>query len=295
VRENYPGEKIHFLVSKEHAPILRGFADVDEIILFDRTIYHRGNFMAACTGTFQLLARLRQKRFSRVIDFQGYGETELLAWWSGAPERWGGVYHPPRGWTYTQAIPHGKTIHPAEQNLSLLRQCGLRTGEILNEFILPDDALGEARRFFAANNMDEKKPVLFIQPFSSAAKKNWPLENFLEVARHFYSRGAQIIFGGGPSERAALEPARAMGFPIASGKPLLVSAGLARLSTVVIGADTGLLHIAVAMGGRVVMLMRSNAPGSSHPFQHMDWTITPPTGKSAAEIPIEKVIEAVNL
>jgi ADP-heptose:LPS heptosyltransferase len=113
VRENFPGAKIHFLVSREHAPILRGFADVDEIIPLDRAIFRSGNLPAAGAGAWRLLAGLRQKNFSIAIDFQGYGETELLAWWSGAPERWGGVYHPPRGWTYTQAVPHGKKIHPA--------------------------------------------------------------------------------------------------------------------------------------------------------------------------------------
>jgi ADP-heptose:LPS heptosyltransferase len=293
VRGNFPNASIHFLVSKEHAGILRGFEDVDEIIALDRKIFRSENFSAACATTVKLLKSLRQKKFSRAIDFQGYGETELLAWWSGAPERWGGVYHPPRGWTYTQAVPHAKKIHPAEQNLMLLRQCGLRISEARNEFVLPDDALAGARRFFAADKLEENNPCIFIQPFTSAAIKNWPLENYLKLAWHFHSRGAQIIFGGGPSERSALEPARAAGFSVAAGVPLLVSAGLAKMSTVILGADTGLLHLAVALGKRVVMLMRSNAPGEPHPFRHADWAVTPPSGKIVAEIPLTAVIDAV--
>ena len=65
-----------------------------------------------------------------------------------------------------------------------------------------------------------------------------------------------------------------------------------KLSSVVVGADTGLLHLAVAMGKRVVMLMHSNAPGHSHPFQHADWAVTPPAGKMVSEIPTAAVIEA---
>jgi ADP-heptose:LPS heptosyltransferase len=292
VRENFPGAKLHFLISKEYAPILRGFADVDEIIPLDRAVYRSGNLPAAAMSLFQLLAGLREKRFSRVIDFQGYAETELLAWWSGAPERWGNVYNAARGWTYTQTSWCETRTHPAEWNLTLLRRCGLRTGKIRNEFILPGDALEEAKRFFAANNLDKNKPTLFIQPFTSNPRKNWPLGNFLKLAWHFHSRGAQVIFGGGPSERAALEPARAAGFAMAAGAPLLVSAGLVKFSTVVLGADTGLLHLAVAMGRRVVMIMRSNAPGTSHPFQHADWTVTATAGKTVAEIQAASVIEA---
>jgi ADP-heptose:LPS heptosyltransferase len=292
VREKFPGAKLHFLVSEEHAPILRGFADVDEIIPLDRAVYRSENLKAAGASAFRLLRGLRAADFSRVVDFQGYSETEMLAWWSGAPERWGNVYNAARGWTYTQTSRRDGKMHPAEWNLALLRRCGLRTGKIRNEFILPGDALAGAREFFAAANLDEGRPAIFIQPFTSSVRKNWPLENYLKLAWHFNSRGAQIIFGGGPAERAALEPARAAGFPVAAGVPLLVSAGLAKLCTVIIGADTGLLHLAVALGQRAVMLMRSNAPGQPHPFQHADWAVTPPPGKGVAEIPLAAVIDA---
>jgi ADP-heptose:LPS heptosyltransferase len=292
MRENFPDAKLHFLVSKEYAPLLRGFPGIDEIVPLDRAVLRSKNPQAVCGGLFQLLRRLREPPFSLAVDFQGYGETEFLAWWSGAPERWGGVYHPPRGWTYTQAVPHEKKIHPAGQTLLVLQQCGLQIGKIRNEFILPGDALNEARRFFAANKLDENKPTLFIQPFTSAVKKDWPLENFLKLAWHFHSRDVQIIFGGGPDERTALETARAAGFVVAAGTPLLVSAGLMKLSTVSVGADTGLLHLAVAMNQRIVMLMLSNAPGTTHPFQHADWTVTPPAGKMVSEIPTEAVIAA---
>ncbi|MGA2030236.1 MAG: glycosyltransferase family 9 protein [Verrucomicrobiota bacterium] len=292
VRENFPNAKLHFLVSKEYAPLLLGFSDIDEIIPLDREVFHSGNLKTIGTSLFQLLRHLRELNFCLVIDFHGYGETEIFSWWSGAPERWGSVYHHTRGWTYTCGIWRNDKIHPAEANLSLLQQCGLRTGKIRNEYVLPADALDEARKFFAVQNLDAAKPTLFIQPFTSAAHKNWPLEKFLELARHFHSRGIQIIFGGGPNERIALEPACATGFCVAAGTPLLVTAGLMKFSTLVVGADTGLLHLAVAMGKRVVVIMKSNGPGNPHPFRHADWTVTQPAGKAVSEIQTEVVIEA---
>ncbi len=292
VRENFPDAKLHFVVSQEHAPLLRGFLDIEEIIPFDRAVFRSKNLFAVSAGIFQLLRRLRAQKISLAIDFQGYGETEFFSWWSGALERWGNVYEATRGWTYTQTSLRNPKMHPAEWNLALLQKSGLRTSQIRNEFVLPADALAEARKFFAANKLGEEKPTLFIQPFTSNPQKNWPLEKFLKLAWHFHSRGMQIIFGGGPDDRAALESARAVGFVIAAGTPPLVSAGLMKLSHVVVGADTGLLHLAVAMGRRVVMLMYSNAPGTSHPFQHADWTVTPAAGKTVSEIPTEAVIAA---
>ncbi|HEU6447351.1 MAG TPA: glycosyltransferase family 9 protein [Verrucomicrobiae bacterium] len=292
VRDNFPNAKLHFLTSKEFAPLVRGFADVDEIIPLDRSVYRAGNFQNAAAGTFQFLRQLTEINASLAIDFQGYSETEWLAWWSGATERWGNVYKKSRGWTFTQTSWREVTTHPAEWNLTLLRRCGLKAENVRNEFHLPDDALEKARRFFFANKLDLDKRTIFIQPFTSNPQKNWPLENFLELARHFRQRSVQIIFGGGAGDREKLAPVVAAGFPVSAGAPLLVSGGIAKLSTLVIGADTGLLHFSVAMGKRVVMLMYSNAPGTSHPFQHADWAITPANGNVVAEIKTGAVIES---
>jgi len=295
VRENFPDAKLHFLVSKENAQLLRGFADVDEIISLDRAEFRSTNPIALCSSAFKLMRDLRRKEFSHVIDFQGYAETELLSWWSGAPERWGNVYHVgfPRGWTYTRFSPRDWQAHPAEWNLQLLRDCGLHVGSIRNDYVLPADAVTEAEKIFANNRLDLSKPTLFLQPFTSNQPKNWPLENYLAMAQHFRSNGAQIIFGGGPDERQKLKPASAADFVVAAGAPLLASAGLMKLSTVIVGADTGLLHLAVAMGKSIVMLMQSTAPGKPHPFQHADLALTPPPGKMVADISVGDVIGAV--
>jgi len=292
VRENFPDAKLHFLVSKEHAPLLRGFSEVDEIIPLDRAVFQSGNLPAICSSAFSLVRRLRREKFSLAIDFQGYGETAWLTWLSGTPDRWGSVYRSARAWAYTRGELRNIAIHPAEWNLSLLRQCGLKIGGVRNEFILPGGALEEAKQFFVANNLDPAKRTLFLQPFTSSPHKNWPLEKFLEIARHFHPRGAQIIFGGGPFEHAALAPARAEGFVVSAGTTLLVTAGLMKLSALVAGGDTGLLHLAVAMDKRLVMLMASAAPGTTHPFQHAEWAITPPLGKTVSEISTAAVIAA---
>ena len=292
LREMFPDARITFLTASDNAPLLQGFREVNEIFTLDRARFRGGNPLAIASAVFTLLRRLRNGKYSLVVDFQGYGETELFAWWSGAPERWGNVYHPPRGWSYTHASLRDKALHPAAWNLALLEAGGCPAGRPRNEFNLPADALAEAKKFLAANNVNPGAPVLYLQPFTSNPKKNWPLEKALDLAQRWRSRGMQIVFGGGPAERAALEPARAAGFVVATGNPLLVSAGLMKLSALVVGADTGLLHLAVALGRRVVMLMRSNAPGTSHPFQHPDWAVASPTGIAAAEIPVEAVMAA---
>jgi ADP-heptose:LPS heptosyltransferase len=226
VRESFPGAKITFLTSRENVPLLEGFREVYEIIALDRARFLSGNPGAILAETFSLFRRLRRGRFSLVVDFQGYGETAWLAWLSGAPQRWGNVYGPGRRWAYTRGVTRNERIHHVDWYLSLLEQCGLRPGRIVNEFVLPAGALNEAQQFFAAHHLNAAKPTLFIQPFTSSPKKNWPLDRYLAVARHWQQCGLQVLFGGGPAERAALEPVGQAGFPVSAGVPFLVTGGL---------------------------------------------------------------------
>jgi ADP-heptose:LPS heptosyltransferase len=292
VRENFPGAKITFLTSRENAPLLKGFREVDGVITLDRARFQSGNPMTILSEAFSLFRRLRRGKFSLVVDFQGYGETAWLAWLSGAPQRWGSVYGPGRRWAYTRGVTRNDRLHHVDRYLSLLEQCGLHPGEILNEFVLPDGALNEARQFFVAHNLNAAKPTLFIQPFTSSPQKNWPLENYVSIARHWRSHGVQVLFGGGPSERAALEPVHQAGFPVSAGVPLLVTGGLMKLSSLILGGDTGALHLAVAMGKRVVMIRNSVAPGSPYPFQHPDWAVIATNGRDVSSIETGTVIEA---
>jgi ADP-heptose:LPS heptosyltransferase len=289
VREAFPRARISYLVSREYAPLLEGFRDVDAVIALDRARLRAGNPAAIAREVFCLLRQVRRRRFSLAVDFQGYGETALLTWWSGAPQRWGTVYGRGRQWAYTRGIPRDSSSHPAQNFLSMLRACGLRSFPIRNQFLLPDKPLEEARRLFVGWGLDLASPTLFIQPFTSSPQKDWPLERYLEVAGACRRRGVQVIFGGGPADRAALEPARQAGFPVSAGASLLVTAGLMKLSTLILGGNTGMLPLAVAMAKRVVMIMDSIGPGSAHALEHRDWAVVPPEGQAMAALSTDAV------
>ena len=293
VRENFPSAKITFFVSKENASLLRGFRDVNEVIAIDRAALRSGNPLKMTGELFSLLRRLRTGGFSLVVDFQGYGETAWLTRLTGAPQRWGSVYSTGRRWAYTRGVKRKEDLHPAEWNLFLLRECGLKTGAIKNQFVLPDDALAAAKKIFSEHKLDFAKPTLFIQPFTSSPHKNWPFENYLALAKYWRARGVQVIIAGGPADRPLLDRARSLGFAVPADRPRLTDAGLMKLSTLIVGGDTGFMHLAVALGKRVVMLMNLQGPGSAVPFRHPEWIIAPKTGSPLAEVAPEQVIDAV--
>jgi len=291
VRDNFPRARLSFLTSEEHAPILDGFAEVDETIVLDRALFQQRRLKAIWAHTFGLVRRLRRGRFSHVVDFQGYGETALLTWLTGARERWGSVYRDRRAWAYTKGPTRDDRIHPADWNLSLLGQCGLKPGPVRNEFHLPSDSVNSALCCFTEQHLDPARPTLYLQPYTSSRHKNWPLENYLALAAHWRSHSLQIIFGGGPADRLALEPARNDGHVVSAGVPMLTTAGLMKLSTLVVGGDTGVLHLAVAMGKRVVMVVNSTRP-RTFPFGHPDWAVTPRDSQPMSGIEVGAVVKA---
>ena len=226
VRENFPEHRILFLTATENGPLLRGFAMVDEVLLLDRQAFRQGRVLAGVRNILQLIGRCRRAGLSHVLDFQGYGETAILSWVTGAPERWGLVNRASRRWAFTRPITRDYGIHLADCNLALGLEAGLRATPVRNEFRLPEAELVAAREFFRRERLVPARSTLFIQPFTSSPPKNWPLERYLALAREWRSRGRQVIFGGGPAEAGLLVGARQEGFVVSAGASLLATAGL---------------------------------------------------------------------
>ena len=294
VRDNFPAAKITFLTSKENAGLLRGFREVNEVMALDRAALRSGNPLRVVPEFAGLLYRLRTGKFDLVVDFQGYGETAWITRITGARQRWGIVYGKGRAWAYTRGVTRTETgdAQIADANLAILRLNGLVTAPVRNHFCLPADALAAARNFFAEEKLDPARPTLYIQAFTSSPHKDWPLAKYLAVAAHFRAAGVQVIFCGGPRDVEALRPAGQAGHVVATGIPLLTAAGIVQLSTVIIGGVTGLVHLAVAMQKRVVMLVEEPAIERGLPYQHPDWIVAPDQNGALSAVASEKVIAA---
>ena len=290
IRQNFPDARISFLTHQSCAPLLKGFTAVDEIIAVDRDVYRRPNLARMASATWRLLARLRSAAFTHAIDLHGFGETALLARWTGAPARWGVVYKRSRGYAYTIKVPRRDRLHPIDANLALLKDCALDARAIENHFQVPDENVLEARKLLGTLGIATTDKYVFVQPFTSNRNKDWPLLNYLELAREWRKAGLKTLFGGGPNEGARLDMVLKDNFPSSSGASLLTSAALARESQLVIGGDTGLLHMSVAMHKRVLLILNS-AHTMTVPYGHPDWAIAPAPGSGIEAITSAAVSE----
>lgn len=291
LRSNFPDSHITYLTSPEFAPLVKGFAVADDILTVDRTRLKRF-YAGGIKELWNLWRGLSRRRYDIVVDFQSYGETAWLSWLTRAPQRWGLVHRPSRAWAYTRAIRRDEKPHPVDMLLQCLAECGLETSPVQNVFELPSENRTAAERMFFEFGLRLDRPAVFIQPFSSTPQKDWPLEKWLALSRRLRDSQIQVLFGGGPADRARLGPAMSEKFPVAAGADLLTSCGLAARCALVIGSDTGLLHLANAAGCRVLLMKHFTA--KECPYGHPDWVLTPrQSGVFVAEIELETVLAEV--
>lgn len=98
------------------------------------------------------------------------------------------------------------------------------------------------------------RPWLAVAPGSSHLCKNWPLSHFYEVSRGLaWEQKMGVVWLAGPAEIARVPYLRALaaaqGHLLLAGCPLRqVAAALAR-SRLYLGNDSGLTHLAAAVGG----------------------------------------------
>ncbi|QBG46427.1 lipopolysaccharide heptosyltransferase family protein [Verrucomicrobia bacterium S94] len=292
VRQNYPEAHISFLVCKSMAPLITGFRAVDEIITIDRSAMKKP--WKTLPTVLSLLNQIRPGRFTHVIDLQGYGETAWITWFTGARKRWGSVYRIMRKTAYTRGLDRDiSSMHVIDWYLSMLRQCGLQINEPDNTFHLPEYYTEQAAALFRKQGLDPDKPTLMIQPFTSRAFKNWPLLKYLSVARFFKAHDIQVFFCGSAKDRIDLEPARERGHTVIAGEPLLITAGLIKCSSLVLGGDTGMLHLGLALDTRILMLFKRKTSEkiSTIPYRHLDWVIDPTGFDSFPKISVNRVVE----
>lgn len=139
----------------------------------------------------------------------------------------------------------------------------VESGKII--FPAPED-LRKAEEYLDQSLQSEKElPLWAIHPGSGSPHKNWPLERFLDVARKLLAgKKVQPIFVLGPVEQetapGTVKMIETRGFPILRNMTLPVLAGVLNHCAGYIGNDSGVSHLAAALGLPTVVLFGPTDP-----------------------------------
>ncbi len=113
----------------------------------------------------------------------------------------------------------------------------------------------------------EKSKAIVIHPGSGSKKKIWPLDRFLELIRYFQRHsGSRIVVVLGPAEGPEVQKAFGeVGWESGSTAPLLVKgltlielASVMEGSHLFIGNDSGITHMAAALGIPTIAIFGSS-------------------------------------
>ena len=230
-----------------------------------------------------IAAAVRQMRRADLsIDFQGLIKSAVLGVLAGAKTRVGFDRHAIRekpALLFTNRKVHvDATKHIVEQNIDLAT-AAWRTGtpacppSSLAVMDTPQDreeclSSTPAPRWdafpFNGGNLDPFARRIVLLPGAGKENKLWPVERFRELARRI---GSEAVVVWGPGER---ERAEAIGARLAPPTNLRELAWILQQARLVIGGDTGPLHLAAALGTGVIGLYGPTDPRRNGPYGQLD-------------------------
>jgi len=259
LRRRFPGTSIDLVCERRNVAVLALSGIQDSAMVYD-------------ANPFRFLWRLRHGEYDVAVDTEQFHNfSAVFAWLSGAPVRIGFKINPHRNPLYTHLVDYRMDGPEGEQFLRLLQPLGVGNepygpaGTLANARLSapPEGAPGQAPQPTA--------PFIAIHPGSSSAYKLWPADRFTELAVQLADRyGVDILLLGDRPDRernAGIREAAARAgcrrVTCADTLELRGAAGLIMRARLFIGTDSGLSHLATALGQRTVVLFG--------PSDHAKW------------------------
>ena len=106
----------------------------------------------------------------------------------------------------------------------------------------------------------EGKRILALAPGSGAIEKNWPGEFFREIEKWWQGEGGESLVIFGPAEEEWFKPHDWRGATVARNLELAKLAALLSQCELYLGNDSGLTHLAAAVGADTVALFGPTDP-----------------------------------
>ncbi len=262
LRRSYPGAHLAWLVQEPGAELLQGHPDLDEVLVWPRGRW-RALRRAGRWGQWgrELGAlRTRLRGFDTVLDLQGLLKSAVWARLTGAGRRIGLRPREGSAWLFTARVepPDGDPRMGSEYR-HLAGVLGL-AGEFRPHLPLDEETLDAARRLVAGET-----PYVAFCPFTTRPQKHWFAGRWAALAEGVRRRlGLGGVLLGGPGDRAAAQAiAAACRVPLgnlAGRTGLREAAAVIRGARALVGVDTGLTHMAAAVGTPSVALFGATRP-----------------------------------
>ncbi len=250
LRRTHPSAQLTMVTRDRHAPLLEGNPHLHRLVV-----------LGADRSLSALARELRGEPFTHRLDLHRSLRSRQLRWLVGG--RW--TSYPKHRVARAALIRMHRDIyrdrrHVAERYFDAARGLGVRPDGDPAEVFLDLATLRRADQALAAGGRrDDSRTLLALAPGAAHATKRWPLAHWVDLAARLEAQDtADLVVLGGPDEAAAgaaiaaAAPTRAVN--LAGTLTLRETAAVLKRARAAVAGDTGLLHLATAVGTPVVGL-----------------------------------------
>jgi lipopolysaccharide heptosyltransferase II len=247
LRARHPRARLTFVTREDMADTLRHNPRIDRLITWRHGTPLRG-----------LIDELRAGQWTHRIDLHDSLRSRRIRWAVGG--RW--RHYPKHRLRRTLLIASkrrwGGDLGPvADRYFEAARDLDVVPDGRPAEFFLSREAEAAAERFLVSHRLGQRRRLVAVVPGAAHLTKRWPEASWRELIDRLSPEHDLLILGG-PAERqvgASLVPPDTPGIATAAGEfSLVTSAALLKRADVVVTGDTGLLHLATAVGTPAVAL-----------------------------------------
>ena len=256
LRTGFPGARIVSIAREPLEPLLRGNNLVDEILL------HCGS-----RDFFAGLGRLRASALDLVVCLSQSPRSRLLAYGSGARRR-AGLGGGPLASLLTESVATSGPPSTANNlRLTSALGCPVASPDYQGLLRAEDQDLVGARALLRQAGWDGGGEVVVFAGGASRGRehKEWPGERLMKVCRLGAGSGIWSVVVG-TEHRAGIDHAPAEGVLDLTGRTgLRELMGLLSLARLFVGIDSGVLHLAAALGTPCIALFGPTDPRQTGP------------------------------
>lgn len=257
LKETFPDASLTVVIDPYLRELARGIEFIDAVIEWKKKKH-------SLLQQLRLAGLLRKKKFDIAIILNPSKEFNLIVFLAGIPIRAG--YDRKRAFLLTHKMKDRKYLglkHEVEYNLELAGMVGAKTKDTSLTLMVDEDLM---RRLFKGGDLCEGDAFIVLHPFTSDSIKQWPYERFQALAAQIVEKFKMkvVIIGGMDEFYKSLElfPETGEWIINLTGRTALEQlAVLLTKSRFLISGDSGPVHLACAVGTRVIAIFRNDIPG----------------------------------
>ena len=286
--ERLGGGRVDLITSPAGAAVSAHHPCLDGLLVLDKRGADGG-----LAGLLRARRWIRARRPDAALLPRRSWRSLLLARLAGVPRR---VGFAGRGvsWLLTDTVPFRADRHQVDRNLDLLEPLGAAPGPAPPlEVVCPEPDRARVAAWLGERGLDHAGAFAALAPGSAWTTKRWPVERFAALGARLSAR-LPVVVVGGADERPLAEAIVAAGpagrvFDATGTCTPAMSCDLLRRAAVLVGNDSGALHLAQAAGAPVVAIYGPTAPslgygprGERHRAVGLDGLECRPCGRHGA-------------